>query len=403
MTISTFPTTTRYILYLYRNYPPRCQKSSTKENFMLIKINQSDLIKSINIVIKAISTKTTLPILECIVIKTVENGIKLIANDMELGIETILSGEIIKEGSIALNSRLFSDIVRKLPNNLVEINTDDNYKATIKCGKSVFTISGQSIEEFPVLPQIEKIKSITLSQFSLKEMIRQTIFSISNNENMKVMTGELIEINNNNLRIIALDGHRISIRKIALEGEHENIKAVVPGKTLSEISKILSSEIADEVTIYFSNKHIVFEFSNTTVNSRLIDGEFYNVDQMISSDYETKININRRELLENMDSALPFITEKEKKPVILNITENNMNISIKTTVGNMNTDIELVKEGKDILIGFNPVLIMDALKVVEDENIDIYLFNSKAPCFIKNKEESYLYIILPVNFNPEDI
>ena len=403
MTISTFPTTTRYILYLYRNYPPGCQKSSTKENLMLIKINQSDLIKSINIVIKAISTKTTLPILECIVIKTMGSSIKLIANDMELGIETILNGEVLKEGSIALNSRLFSDIVRKLSNNLVEINTDDNYKATIKCGKSVFTISGQSIEEFPVLPQIERIKSITLSQFSLKEMIRQTIFSISNNENMKVMTGELIEINNNNLRIIALDGHRISIRKIALEGEHENIKAVVPGKTLSEISKILSSEIADEVTIYFSNKHIVFEFSNTTVNSRLIDGEFYNVDQMISSDYETKININRRELLENMDSALPFITEKEKKPVILNITENNMNISIKTTVGNMNTDMELVKEGKDILIGFNPVLIMDALKVVEDENIDIYLFNSKAPCFIKNKEESYLYIILPVNFNPEDI
>ena len=403
MTISTFPTTTRYILYLYRNYPPGCQKSSTKENLMLIKINQSDLIKSINIVIKAISTKTTLPILECIVIKTMGNSIKLIANDMELGIETILNGEVLKEGSIALNSRLFSDIVRKLSNNLVEINTDDNYKATIKCGKSVFTISGQSIEEFPVLPQIERIKSITLSQFSLKEMIRQTIFSISNNENMKVMTGELIEINNNNLRIIALDGHRISIRKIALEGEHENIKAVVPGKTLSEISKILSSEIADEVTIYFSNKHIVFEFSNTTVNSRLIDGEFYNVDQMISSDYETKININRRELLENMDSALPFITEKEKKPVILNITENNMNLSIKTTVGNMNTDMELVKEGKDILIGFNPVLIMDALKVVEDENIDIYLFNSKAPCFIKNKEESYLYIILPVNFNPEDI
>ena len=403
MTISTFPTTTRYILYLYRNYPPGCQKSSTKENLMLIKINQSDLIKSINIVIKAISTKTTLPILECIVIKTMGNSIKLIANDMELGIETILNGEVLKEGSIALNSRLFSDIVRKLPNNLVEINTDDNYKATIKCGKSVFTISGQSIEEFPVLPQIERIKSITLSQFSLKEMIRQTIFSISNNENMKVMTGELIEINNNNLRIIALDGHRISIRKIALEGEHENIKAVVPGKTLSEISKILSSEIADEVTIYFSNKHIVFEFSNTTVNSRLIDGEFYNVDQMISSDYETKININRRELFENMDSALPFITEKEKKPVILNITENNMNLSIKTTVGNMNTDMELVKEGKDILIGFNPVLIMDALKVVEDENIDIYLFNSKAPCFIKNKEESYLYIILPVNFNPEDI
>ena len=209
ITISTLPTTTKYILYLYRNYPPLEGKYATKEKLMLIKINQSDLIKSINIVIKAISTKTTLPILECIVIKATENSIKLIANDMELGIETIVNGEIVNQGSIALNSRLFSDIVRKLPNNLVEINTDDNYKATIKCGKSVFTISGQSIEEFPVLPEIERIKSIKLSQFSFKEMIRQTLFSISNNENMKVMTGELLEVNENSLRIIALDGHRL--------------------------------------------------------------------------------------------------------------------------------------------------------------------------------------------------
>ena len=370
---------------------------------MLIRIRQSDLIKSINIVSKAISSKTTLPILECIVIKTLGESIKLIANDMELGIETIVNGEIKEPGSIALNSRLFSDIVRKLPDNEVEINTDENYKATIKCGKSVFTISGQSTDEFPVLPEIERIKSIRLSQFSLKEMIRQTIFSISNNENMKVMTGELLEVKNNSLRIIALDGHRISIRRINLEESHEDIKAVVPGKTLSEISKILSGEVSDEVTVYFSNKHIVFEFSNTTVNSRLIDGEFYNVDQMISNDYETKVNINRRDFLENLDSALPFITEKEKKPVIFNITDNNINLSIKTTVGNMNTDVELSKTGKDIVIGFNPVLVMDALKVIEDENIDIFLFNQKAPCFIKNKEESYLYIILPVNFNPEDI
>ena len=369
---------------------------------MLIKVNQSDLIKSINIVIKAISTKTTLPILECIVIKAMDESIKLIANDMELGIETIVKGEIIKQGSIALNSKLFSEIVRTLPNNVIEINTDDNYIATIKCGKRESTISGQSIDEFPVLPEIEKIKSITLSQFSLKEMIRQTIFSISNNENMKIMTGELLEVNNNTLRIIALDGHRISIRKINLEGNHENLKAVVPGKTLNEISKILSGEVDDKVTIYFSTKHIVFEFNDTTVNSRLIDGEFYNVDQMVSSDYETKINLSRRELLENMGSALPFITEKEKKPVILNITDNNMNLRIKTTVGKMNTDMELEKEGKDILIAFNPVLVMDAVKVIEDENIDIFLFNPKAPCFIKNKEESYLYIILPVNFNAED-
>ncbi|MGP1434198.1 MAG: DNA polymerase III subunit beta [Catonella sp.] len=370
---------------------------------MLIKINQGDLIKGINIVIKAISSRTTLPILECIVIKTIDNSIRLLANDMELGIETVINGEIIESGGIALKSKIFFDIIRGFPNDLVEINTDNNYKAIIKCGKKTSTIDGQSIDEFPILPNIEIINKIEISQYTLKEMIKQTIFSVSVNENMKVMTGELLEVNNNYLRMIALDGHRISIRKVLLKGEHENIKAVIPSKTLNEISKILSGEVDDTVVIYFSKKHIVFEFNNTTVNSRLIDGEFYNVDQMISSDYETKINIDRREFLENMNSALPFITEKEKKPVILNITENNINFRIKTAAGSVDNDMELSKDGKDILIAFNPVLVMDALKVIEDDNIDIYFLNAKAPCSIKNKEESYLYIVLPVNFNPEDI
>lgn len=370
---------------------------------MKINVNQIDLIRGINIVIKAISLKTSLPILECIILKTVENGIKLISNDMELGIETTIKGNVEEEGSIAISSRLFSEIIRKLPNNTISIKVDENYKATIKCGKSSFVISGQSVEEFPILPKIEEKHSIKISQFTLKEMIRQTIFSISTNENIKIMTGELIEIKDNILRIIALDGHRISIRKVNISETSEHISAIVPGKTLSEVSKILSGEVDENVIINFSNKYIMFEFNNTKVTSRLIDGEFYNVDQMFSKDYETKVELNRKELLENLDATLPFITEREKKPVILKIENNNMNLNIKTSIGKMNTDIEIKKEGEDLLIAFNPVLLMDSIKVVDDEDITLYLLNSKSACFIKNKDESYLYIVLPVNFNPEDI
>ncbi len=370
---------------------------------MILTINQSDLVKSINIVSKAVPTRTTMPILECVIIKASGNEIKLIANDMELGIETAVKGEVKEPGSIALNSRIFSDIVKKLPNSEINIKTDNNYRTVIKCGKAEFKIAGQSTEEFPLIPSIEKDKYIKISQFTLKEIIRQTIFSISNNENTKIMTGELLEITGNKLRIVALDGHRISIRRLELQEDYGNMKAVIPGKTLSEISKILSGEMSDEAIIYFSKKHIIFEFNDTVVNSRLIDGEFYNIDQMFSEDYETKININRRSLLESIDSTSPLITESEKKPVIFNITDGNMNMRVNTSLGNMNTDIELNKEGKDIMIGFNPYLLMDAIKVIDDENIDIYLFNPKAPCFIKNKEESYLYIILPVNFSPADV
>lgn len=369
---------------------------------MFIKVTKLNLIKSINIVIKAISNRTTLPILECIVIKTVANEIKLIANDMEIGIETTLDGEILEDGSIAINSKLFFDIVRKLNREEVTIKTDENYKATIKCGKSVFNISGQSIEEFPTIPNIEKSKHIQLSQFTLKEMIRQTIFSISNNENMKMLTGELLEVNNNKFRIIALDGLRISIRKTELLQSNGNFKSIVPGKTLNEISKILSNEVSENVDIYFSEKYILFEFNKTIVTSRLIEGEFYNVDQMFSNDYESKITINRKDFHENLDSTLPFISEKDRQPVLLDIKNDLIDISIKSNIGKMNTEMDIKKDGKNILIAFNPNFLLDAIKVIEDEELDIYLFNPKAPCIIRNENDTYVYIVLPVNFNADN-
>ncbi|MSS62967.1 DNA polymerase III subunit beta [Velocimicrobium porci] len=366
---------------------------------MKIICKKSDLLNRVNIALKAVSTKSTLPILECIVIEVKSNQIKLIANDMELGIETLVQGEILEEGIIALNAKIFSEIIRKLPDNDITIETDANYTAHITCEKAKFNIAGKSDEEFPTLPIIERDNFITLSQFSLKEIIRQTVFSISDNESNKIMTGELFEINQNEFKVVSLDGHRISIRKIQLKEEYNHIKVIVPGKTLNEISKILSGEIEDEVKIFFTNKHIVFEFDNTMVLSRLIEGEYYKIDQMLSSDYETKITINKKEFLSCIDRATLLIKESEKKPIIINIGDSSMELKINSTIGSMKEEIDIHKEGKDILIGFNPKFLIDALRVIDEEEVDIYLFNPKAPCFIKDKEETYIYLILPVNFN----
>lgn len=366
---------------------------------MKIICKKSDLLNRVNITLKAVSTKSTMPILECIVIDVKANRIKLIANDMELGIETIVEGEILEEGVIALNAKVFSEIIRKLPDNDITIETDDNYTAHITCEKAKFNIAGKSDEEFPAIPTIERDKFITLSQFSLKEIIRQTVFSISDNESNKIMTGELFEINGDEFKVVSLDGHRISIRKIHLKEEYNHIKVIVPGKTLNEISKILSGEVEDEVKIFFTNKHIVFEFDNTMVLSRLIEGEYYKIDQMLSSDYETKITVNKKEFLSCIDRATLLIKESEKKPIIININDLNMELKINSAIGSMKEEIDIHKEGKDILIGFNPKFLMDALRVIDEEEVDIYLFNPKAPCFIKDKEETYIYLILPVNFN----
>ncbi len=365
---------------------------------MKLVCSKSDLLNGVQIVSKAVSNKTTMSILECIMVDASMGIITLTANDMDLGIETIIEGEIVEKGSIALDAKIFLEIVRKLPDSDITMETDESYKTVITCEKSRFTIIGKSGEDFSYLPVVEKEDSIVISQFTLKEVVRQTIFSISDNDNNKLMTGELFEINGNELKVVSLDGHRISIRKINLKENYGPKKVVVPGKTLNEVSKILPGGAESDVTISFTSKHIVFEFENTTVVSRLIEGEYFKIDQMLSSDYETKVKINKKELLSCIDRATLLVKEGDKKPVIISIADGSMELRINSILGSMNEEIDIEKQGKDIMIGFNPKFLIDALRVIDDEEVDLYMVNPKAPCFIKNPEESYIYLILPVNF-----
>jgi len=366
---------------------------------MKIICSKSSLLKSVSIALKAVPSKTTMPILECILMDATTNQIKFTTNDMELGIETIVEGTIEEKGKVALDAKIFYEIIRRLPDNDITIKTDDKYAATITCEKAKFNIPGKSGEDFAYLPMIEKDEPLTISQYTLKEMIRQTIFSIAVNENNKLMTGELFEIKNNCLKVVSLDGHRIAIRKMPLKKDYSDRKVVVPGKTLSEVSKILSGEVNDQVSIYFTKNHILFEFDQTMVVSRLIEGEYFRIDQMLSSDYETKLKINKKEFLDCIDRATLLVREVDKKPIIINITDDDMELRIDSAMGSMNEEIDIEKEGKDIMIGFNPKFLIDALRVIDDETVTIYLVNPKAPCFIRDDEENYTYLILPVNIN----
>ena len=374
----------------------RVERSFTHYEIRCLK---SDLVKGVSIVSKAVPTKTTMPILECILIDATTDIIKLTANDMELGIETVIRGQIDEKGMIALDARIFSDIVRKLPDNEIVIESGVNFQTLITCEKAKFNISGKSGEDFSYLPYIERENPVSISQFTLKEVIRQTIFSIADNDSNKLMTGELFDMNGDILKVVSLDGHRISIRKIELKESYEPKKIVVPGKTLIEVSKILSGEADSEVRLYFTANHIVFEFDDTVVVSRLIEGEYFRIEQMLSNDYETKVRINKRELLNCIDRATLLVKEGDKKPIIINIQDEMMELKIKSEKGTMDEEIMITKEGKDLLIGFNPKFLIDALRVIDDEEVDLYFMNAKAPCFIKDERESYVYLILPVNFS----
>lgn len=366
---------------------------------MKIICSKSNLLRGVNIVSKAVPTRTTMAILECILIDASTNEIKLMANDMELGIETKIEGTIEERGIIALDAKIFSEIVRKLPDNDVVIETDASFKTVITCEKAKFNIVGKSGDDFSYIPFIEKNEAVVISQFSLKEVIRQTIFSIADNDNNKLMTGELFEIKDNQLKVVSLDGHRISIRYIDLKNNYSDKKVVVPGKTLQEISKIIGGSVDEDVMIYITDNHIVFEFDTTTVVSRLIEGEYFKIDQMLSTNYETKVKINKKELLDCIDRSTLLVKEGDKKPIIMNVTDGNMELKINSFIGSMNEDIDIEKEGKDILIGFNPKFFIDALRVIDEEEVSLYMVNPKAPCFIKDENEKFIYLILPVNFN----
>ncbi len=369
---------------------------------MRIKCKKSNLQSGINIVSKAVAAKTTKPILECILLEAKGGELKLTANNLNLGIETYIECTILEEGVIALNAKLFSDIIRKLQDSEIDIETNADYKTIINCEKSRFSIPCWTGEDFPELSSVDKDKSIVLSQLGLKDVIRQTIFSVSDNENSKMMSGELFEVTNNKLTVVSLDGHRISLRKISLKGDNSDVNAVVPGKTLQEVSKIINGDAESEVTLYFTDRNISFEFDRTRVVSRLIEGEYFKIAHMLSMDEDLMVKANRNELIGCIDRASLLIQETDRKPIIVSVkNDNNLYVRLDTNIGSLNEEMEIEKEGNEIIIGLNPSFVMDALRVIDDDKVNIYMKDSKSPILIKDVEESFSYIILPININPD--
>ena len=373
---------------------------------MKLFFQKNDLVSAIQIVGRAVASKTTMSIMECILIDATEGQISLTGNKSEFGIETICPGVIEEAGKIALEAKLFTEIVKRLPqtegNNLC-IETEENGNCIIRCEKSVFKIMGRNAEEFPSLPSVEKQEAITVSQFSLRNMINQTIFSTANGENNKKMAGEYFEIKDNLFSITSLDGHRISIRKTFLKDSYSEQSAIVPKEVLSDLSKIMTGGLEDMVEMYFSGQYLLFHYENTTVVTQLVDGEYFHVKQMLSTDYETKIMVNRKQLLEDINRARIMARDNDKQPLILKIADDSLSLKIISDLGRMDAEIPVKQEGKDLLIGFNPNFLMDALQNIEEEEVSLYFTIPRSPVFIRDKEENYIYMILPVNFNADQV
>lgn len=362
---------------------------------MEIKCNKKELTEALSKVSKAVANKTTLSILECILIQADKN-LKLTANNTELGIESSIDADITEGGSIAVEAKLFSDIVRKLPDGEVTIKTEDSM-CLIQCGRSKFNVAARESNEYPFIEDVEKDAPIVMLQYELKEIIRQTIFAIAQNENNKIMTGALFQVADDKLKVTTLDGHRIAIRAVDLNNQSKDCKVIIPGKTLIEINKILSDN--GTVNLYMDKSMMLFEFGNTVVTSRLIEGDYFDVDKMKMPDYETKITADRAELIECLDRATLLVKDTDRKPTIFEINDGEMSVHINSTLGSMNEIVAIDKSGADVRIGFNPYFLIDALRVIDDGKVNIYFGTNKQPCHINDDAETYYYMILPISLN----
>lgn len=361
---------------------------------MKVIILKQNLLEAINIVQKAILAKATLPILEGIYIEADEK-LKLIGNNFDLAIEYKSEADIMEKGSIVINGRMFGDIIRKLPDAPVLIEVFDGSKVRIECLNSYFEIKGMESDSYPLPPNVENEISFSISQGSLKELIRQTIFAVGSDENRKIMTGCLIEVENREIKIAALDGFRMAISNSIIK-EDVKFKVVVPGKNMNEILRILETN-EDPISISLSGNLISFVFENCKISSNVLDGEFMNYRSYIPGQFETVINVNTKDLTESLERASLITCDDKRYPVKFNINDEEMIVSSTADIGLSKEQIKVENNGMSLQIGFNPRYFIDALKVINDENIKISFTSSIGPCIITSIDhDRYLYLILPV-------
>lgn len=368
---------------------------------MKFNCNQQILSKALNTVSKAVTVRTTIPILKGILIEAKDEKITFSASDLDMSIEKTVDAVIEEEGSIVVSARLFNDIIRKLPNETIMIETLDETNVMIKTSGSEFTIVGQSSDEFPNITEIgDVISRLSFDKEILKNMIKSTYFSASNDESKGVIVGVLLEMEENNFNMVALDGFRMAICREKIKNEKEG-NIIIPGKTLAEILKILTeSEIEDDIEMIVGKKKANIFMKDTKISVTLIDGEFIKYKDILPKEYGTRIIINRNDFLTGIERASLLAKEGKNNLIKCSVKENLLTINSRSEEGTVKEDIIMEKSGEDIEIGFNSKYISEALKAISDEEIVLELKTAVTPCIIKPIEgNQYEYLVLPVRIS----
>ncbi|GEA33823.1 MULTISPECIES: DNA polymerase III subunit beta [Clostridium] len=362
---------------------------------MIFTCEKQKILEGISIVQKAITGKSTMPILEGIYINASNSTITLIGSDMDVSIQTLVDATIMEEGSIVIDAKIFGEIIRKLPNSTIRIETMENQIIKITCEKSIFDVVYMNTNEFPELPEINENLKISVNQNILKNMIKGTSFAIAQDETRPILQGILFEVRNKNLNLVALDGYRLAIKSEFLDTDID-IEVVIPGKTLNEVSKILE-DIDEIVDITFTNNHILFNLKRTKIISRLLEGKFINYKSLLPQEHKLFVNVNRQELQNAIERASLMAKDGNTNLIKLDLHQDNLVITSNSQLGKVRDEISIKLQGDEIEIAFNSKYLLDVLKNMEDNEVVMKMTSGISPCVIEeNSNENAKYLVLPV-------
>lgn len=361
---------------------------------------KTDLSNAVTNVSRAVSAKSSIAALEGILIKAYGEKINISGYDLEIGITTDMEATIQEQGEIVISAKLFSDIVRRLPEEIINIETDERMVTYITCGQANFQIIGMSSVDYPDLPVFESTDRFTIQAKILKDMIRQTVYAVSDNKAKPIYTGSLFELEENSFKIVAVDGYRMAIREETVNCGSSS-KFVVPGKTQQEVLKLITND-EDEVEVVVGQRHIMFKIKSYSIISRLIEGTFLEYKTTIPADAKTEIVIKSRVLIEAVERVSILNSEKIQSPVRCAIANDEIKLLCATSVGRARDNIFVPVIGEDVEIGFNNKYLLDALKNSDTDEVKLCLNGSLAPMIIKPvKGESFLCLVVPMRLSNE--
>ncbi len=347
---------------------------------------------------KAIATRSTLPILDGLLFEAENDLLTITGYDLETGIECKVDTDVLREGKVVLNAKMIGDIVRKLPEDLMNIEVEDNYLVKITSGKAKFRIKGMEATDYPKIPIVEEAQQLKVSQKALKDMISQTIFATSTDENRPILNGIKVIAEGNRLELVAIDGFRLAIRREEFAEELPSMSFIVPAKAMQEAASIMDPT-DQPVKIYPSHNHILFDTGSVKLVSRLLQGDYMDYHKVVPTEVNSKITLNAKEMLRAIDRASLVINVDQRRfPFTLKSEDqHNLSISSQTDIGEVHEEIPITLTGDSVDADYNPKYFIDALRNIPVEDIHLEFSGTFGPCLIKPSEgESFLYLVLPL-------